>query len=50
MMWAIRNVKDHSLAWSNEWGWVDNNSYDLFSESEKGELNLPIDGEWWATC
>jgi hypothetical protein len=47
MMYAIRNVKDHGLAWSNEWGWVDNESYDLFTQQEHDTLHLPLDGEWW---
>ena len=34
-MYAIRNVNDHGLAWSNEFGWVDDESYDLFTEIEK---------------
>lgn len=47
MYYAIRNVNDTGLAWSNEFGWVDNESYDLFTQDERDTLNLPIEGEWW---
>ena len=45
-MYAIRNNLNNSLAWSNMFGWVDNDDYDLFTEKEKNELNLPINGRW----
>jgi hypothetical protein len=45
-MYAIRNINDAGLAWSNECGWVDDDSYDLFTEEEKAKLNLPIEGRW----
>jgi len=46
-MYVIRNKNDLSLAWSNEFGWVDDGGYDLFTESEKEKLNLPIEGVWY---
>lgn len=45
-MYSIRNVNDSGLAWSNTHGWVDDESYDLFTESEKEEMNLPMEGRW----
>lgn len=45
--YAIRNVNDAVLAWSNTYGWIDNDTYDTFTEDEKTSLQLPIDGEWW---
>jgi hypothetical protein len=47
MMYAIRNSHDAGLAWSNEYGWVDNDSYDLFTQEECDTMNLPIEGKWW---
>lgn len=44
--YVIRNVNDAGLAWSNTFGWVDNDTYDVFSEAEKATLNLPIEGRW----
>jgi hypothetical protein len=45
-MYEIRNNSDNSFAWSNKFGWVDDDEYDLFTEKEKNELNLPINGRW----
>jgi hypothetical protein len=45
-MYAIRNINDSGLAWSNEFGWVDDESYDLFTDEEANTLNLPIEGRW----
>ncbi len=44
--YLIRNTKDQDFAWSNDLGWVDDFSLDLFDEDEVQYLNLPIDGEW----
>ena len=32
--------------WSNENGWVQDNSYDTFSAAEQQTFNLPIGGHW----
>lgn len=45
--YAIRHVSDARLAWSNKHGWVSDDSYDLFAQHERDNLNLPIDGRWW---
>ena len=37
---------DEILWWSNEQGWVDYDSSDTFTEIEKWQLNLPIEGKW----
>lgn len=47
-MYVIRNTMDHGLAWSNRYGWVDDETYDLFDERERHTLNLPAGGEWWS--
>jgi|PlaIllAssembly_1097288.scaffolds.fasta_scaffold11206_7 hypothetical protein len=44
--WIIRNVNDNSLAWSNEFGWVDNDTYTVFSGAETEYLQLPVEGRW----
>lgn len=46
-MYVIRNRMDHGLAWSSRYGWVTDETYDLFNEQERRTLNLPMDGEWW---
>ena len=52
--WLIRNTKDDSF-WTNEtlgggWscciGWVDYSSCQVFTQKEKDELYLPLDGMW----
>lgn len=35
-----------SLAWSNDSGWVEGEEFDLFSETEKQTVTLPMGGEW----
>ena len=42
--YRIRNKQNDY--WSNEFGWVNNNQYDIFTEKEKKTFNLPIDGRW----
>lgn len=44
--YAIANVGDPSLRWSNADGWTDGTDYAVFSASERGVLSLPIDGAW----
>jgi len=42
-------VDDDTLAplyWSNADGWVDRGSADIFTDAERGTLNLPMGGEW----
>jgi hypothetical protein len=43
--YLIKNKKQMNF-WSNEWGWTDVQSADLFSADEKKTLNLPVDGMW----
>jgi len=45
--YVIRSIHHAGLAWSNEFGWVANDTYDVFSQTERDTLNLPIDGQWW---
>lgn len=42
----IRNVNDDDLYWNNAIGWVDAGSADQFSDQEREELNLPLEGKW----
>lgn len=44
--WIIRNVNEPKDFWSNEYGWVDNLTYDVFLTEDKETLSLPIEGEW----
>ena len=44
MNYRIKN--DHGEYWSNEWGWTDKSESDLFTDTEKNILNLPIGGSW----
>lgn len=32
--------------WNNEFGWTDHPQRDIFSETERHALNLPLGGEW----
>ena len=32
--------------WNNEFGWVDHPQRDIFTETERHALNLPLGGEW----
>lgn len=45
-MYVINNRSDSSQWWSNEFGWVDLDSADLFSIDEQRHLHLPMDGYW----
>lgn len=45
-IYAIYHKKDQNLAWSNEFGWVDTQTFDIFTEEEKQTISLPIEGEW----
>lgn len=51
MKWyAIINIDDNELMWSNLNGWVSHPGFDLFNESEKASLNLPMGGQWVYMC
>ncbi len=43
--YVIKMVDDESY-WSNEFGWSDLETCDIFTEEEKTNLNLPLHGEW----
>ena len=45
LSYIIVNKTDQNLCWSNEEGWV-TDTFDSFTEEERINLNLPIDGEW----
>jgi len=47
MVWIIQNKNDSDLAWSNSWGWCEDD-FDTFSDEEKQSFNLPIEGRWLA--
>ena len=34
------------LFWSNQDGWVEASTADVFTDEEKAGLNLPLDGSW----
>jgi hypothetical protein len=44
--WAITCESDRNLMWSNEDGWIDTPTFDLFSDIEKAFLRLPVEGRW----
>jgi len=43
--WIIYNKNNPTLLWSNEFGWVEE-GYDVFTNDERYNLNLPIKGKW----
>lgn len=57
-----QNPKIGPLYWSNDFGWVDRSSADVFDENDFATLSLPIGGVWvlakcesghapdWDTC
>jgi len=45
-MYAIRNVHDDQLFWSNDLGWVESPDESVFTAEERKTLSLPIDGKW----
>ncbi len=45
-MQVIRSKNTELLYWSNQDGWVHRKSATIFTETERAELNLPIDGIW----
>jgi hypothetical protein len=47
MNYIIVNIADNELCWSNSDGWVVE-GYDTFTEFERANLSLPIDGAWEA--
>lgn len=44
--WIIRNLHNPDLYWDNEFGWVEHDQAEVFSEWESGVFNLPDEGEW----
>lgn len=46
MAYKIGNLKNPTLFWSNEIGWVDQYEADVFSRDQQTYLNLPIEGHW----
>lgn len=49
-MYAIKSSENNDEMWSNEFGWVNTPTFDLFTPSEKDTLDLPIGGEWVYMC
>ena len=45
-MYAIRNMHNDQLFWSDRFGWVESPAEDLFTQQERDSLNLPIYGVW----
>jgi hypothetical protein len=45
-MWAIYNMDRPNDAWSNLHGWVDTPTFDIFTNEEKQNVSLPVDGFW----
>lgn len=45
-LYHIRNKHDAHAYWSNDDGWVGYDDADVFLDSERATMNLPIDGEW----
>lgn len=48
MFWAVMHQTNNDEMWSNEHGWVDTPTFDLFTAAEKQTIALPIDGQWVA--
>ena len=44
-MWIIYNKNNSALLWSNKFGWVEE-EYDVFTNEERHNLSLPIEGKW----
>lgn len=44
MGWIIQS--DNDDAWSNTYGWVDNDTYDTFTPEERETMQLPAGGRW----
>lgn len=42
----IVNKTDPTLFYSNDWGWVDWEHSDTFTEADTNTFNLPMDGKW----
>ena len=49
-MYAIINSQNNNDMWSNSHGWTGEQDFDLFTETEKTTLNLPIGGAWVYMC
>lgn len=44
--YVIQNINDSDLFWNNEFGWVNDNDVDIFSDDDIVTLQLPIEGKW----
>lgn len=44
--YRIQSLEDTDLYWGNEFGWVDIDSCESFTEADRRSLNLPIGGHW----
>jgi hypothetical protein len=45
-MFAIKNIHDDQLFWSNELGWVESPDETIFTAKERKTLRLPAGGKW----
>lgn len=45
-MWLIRSEDDDDGYWSSDFGWVDRDQADRFTDEEKASLIPPIGGYW----
>lgn len=43
---AVINEASNDLFWSNEFGWVDTPTFDLFTREEMESFFLPLEGRW----
>jgi hypothetical protein len=47
ILYAIRNINDNTLFWSNWWGWIEESvDRDLYTVEEQKLYPLPTEGEW----
>jgi hypothetical protein len=44
--YVIENENNSTLLWSNVYGWVDCDYFDVFTFEEKEIFTLPIEGRW----
>ena len=45
MGWIIVKSDNETLAWSNTFGWTEDD-FDTFTPEERETLDLPMGGEW----
>jgi hypothetical protein len=54
MLYIIESISEQDsetnrpLYWNNQYGWVDRDNADIFTEEEIEKFTLPIDGTWVA--